>query len=362
MGLIDVELRSVTKRFGDVVAVDNVSLQINKGEFFSLLGPSGCGKTTIMRVIAGFETPTEGEIEIGGRAMRNILPFKRPTNLVFQHLALFPHKTVYHNIAFGLQMKRVPKSEIRRRVGEVLDLIQLQGYGERKISQLSGGQKQRVAIARALINEPTVLLLDEPLGALDLKLREQMQLELKRIQREVGSTFVYVTHDQKEAITMSNSIAVMNEGVIEQIGNSNEIYEHPRTAFVAHFIGETNLFAGTIDTANGGAAVVDCGGIAIRTETTGPALAPGRKVNVSVRPEKITVGHGLEGLGNAYDVVIEDVIYQGASTNYQARLPSGHIVAVTVQNAELDAGCSPGDAVRIGWQPERGILITEGVE
>jgi spermidine/putrescine ABC transporter ATP-binding subunit len=361
MSLIDVELKSVTKRFGEVVAVDDVSLQIEKGEFFSLLGPSGCGKTTIMRMVSGFETPTRGEIEIGGRNMRNILPFKRPTNLVFQHLALFPHMTVFKNIAFSLEMRGMAKAEIRQRVGEILDLIQLPGYAERKISQLSGGQKQRVAIARALVNEPTVLLLDEPLGALDLKLREQMQLELKRIQREVGATFVYVTHDQKEAITMSDSIAVMNHGVVEQIGDSSGIYERPRTAFVAHFIGETNLFSGRVTGAAGGSAVVDCAGLSIKTETGAP-ISAGQTVNVSVRPEKIRIGRGLDGLDNAYEAVVEEVIYQGSSTNYQTRLPGGRLVTVTVQNAEMDGGFKAGEGVRIGWQPEKGILITEGVE
>ena len=359
--MIDVELRNVTKRFGDVVAVDGVSLQIEKGEFFSLLGPSGCGKTTIMRMVSGFETPSQGEIEIGGQNMRNILPFKRPTNLVFQHLALFPHMTVFKNIAFSLEMSGVAKSEIRKRVGAILDLIQLPGYAERKISQLSGGQKQRVAIARALVNEPTVLLLDEPLGALDLKLREQMQLELKRIQREVGSTFVYVTHDQKEAITMSDSIAVMNQGVVEQIGDSNEIYERPRTAFVAHFIGETNLFSGRVTAATGGTVVVDCAGLSIKTEARVP-VSGGHTVNVSVRPEKIRIDRDLGGLENAYEVVVEEVIYQGSSTNYQTRLAEGRLVTVTVQNAEMDGGFKVGESVRIGWQSEKGILITEGVE
>jgi len=222
MSLIDIELKNVTKRFGDVVAVDNVSLTIEKGEFFSLLGSSGCGKTTILRMISGFEELTDGEIHIGGEPMKNSPPFRRPTNLVFQQHALFPHMSVFKNIGFGLEMKGFSKDTIKEKVNDALDLIELRGFADRRINQLSGGQQQRVAIARALINNPTVLLLDEPLGALDLKLRNQMQLELKRIQKEVGTTFVYVTHDQGEALTMSDRIAVMNSGIIEQIGESDD--------------------------------------------------------------------------------------------------------------------------------------------
>ena len=270
MTSIDVELTNITKRFGSVVAVNDVSFGIRKGEFFSLLGPSGCGKTTIMRMVSGFETPTSGTIRIGEEEMQDRPAFRRPTNLVFQHLALFPHMTVFKNIAFGLEMARVSKAEARTRVGEMLDLIQLSEYGERRIDQLSGGQMQRVAIARALVNRPTVLLLDEPLGALDLKLREQMQLELKRIQREIGTTFVYVTHDQKEAITMSNRIAVMNHGVVEQIGDASEIYENPNTAFVANFIGETNLFQGRVGASDARNLTLESEGMSIRAVASAP--------------------------------------------------------------------------------------------
>lgn len=358
MGDIDVELRGVTKRFGSVTAVNNVSFHIKKGEFFSLLGPSGCGKTTILRMVSGFETPTEGVIEIGGEDMSRRVPFKRPTNLVFQHLALFPHLSVYKNIAFGLEMKGFSKSEIRKRVDEMFDLIQLQGYAERKISQLSGGQKQRIAIARALVNHPTVLLLDEPLGALDLKLREQMQLELKRIQREVGTTFVYVTHDQKEAITMSNSIAVMNNGIVEQIGDAGEIYENPRTVFVANFIGETNLFDGTVSSNGNGAATVDCAGLAVKVAASG-AVADGQRASVSVRPEKIRIGAGFDGIANCYDGVVEDVVYQGSTTSYRIRVGGGREVNVAVQNTERSDGYAPGARIKVGWEPEKGVLIPE---
>ncbi|MCP5151805.1 MAG: ABC transporter ATP-binding protein [Ectothiorhodospiraceae bacterium] len=355
----DVELTRVTKTFAEVVAVDDVSFGIRKGEFFSLLGPSGCGKTTIMRMISGFETPTKGTITIAGEDMRNRPPFRRPTNLVFQHLALFPHMTVEQNIAFGLEMQGGSKAEIARSVGQMLDLIQLPEYGKRRIGQLSGGQKQRVAIARALVRQPTVLLLDEPLGALDLKLREQMQLELKRIQREVGTTFVYVTHDQKEAITMSNSIAVMNAGVIEQIGDANEIYENPRTAFVAHFIGETNLFEGKVDAMDGGEITVGADALAIRVPGNG--VSTGQKVSVSVRPEKVVLGEAARELPNRYDGKVEDVIYQGSSTSYQIRLDGGRLVTVMEQNVERGEPRHAGASVTIGWRPDKGVLITEGL-
>ena len=357
---VDVELIDVTKRFGSVLAVDDVSFGIRKGEFFSLLGPSGCGKTTIMRMIAGFETPTAGVIRIGGEDMKDRPSFRRPTNLVFQHLALFPHMTVFRNIAFGLEMAGASRDEIRRRVGDMLDLIQLPEYGERRINQLSGGQKQRVAIARALVNRPTVLLLDEPLGALDLKLREQMQLELKRIQREIGTTFVYVTHDQKEAITMSNRIAVMNHGIVEQIGDAGDIYENPNTAFVANFIGETNLFRGRVTAADGTGVIADCEGIEIRATARGP-VAVGEPVAISVRPEKLVMGADVNGCENAYEGTVQEVIYQGSQTNYLTRLESGATINVLVQNRERAGGFAEGDRMQVGWQAEKGVVITEGV-
>lgn len=356
----DVELRGVTKSFGSIIAVDGVSLEIRRGEFFSLLGPSGCGKTTIMRMIAGFETPTSGELLIGGEDVHDRAPFRRPTNLVFQHLALFPHMSVFKNIAFGLEMKGRSKREIEARVEAMLVLIQLEGYGGRRINQLSGGQKQRVAIARALVNEPTVLLLDEPLGALDLKLREQMQLELKRIQREVGTTFIYVTHDQKEAITMSNRIAVMNAGKVEQVGSVIEIYEHPRTAFVANFIGETNLFSGVVSASRQGAAQVACDGMEIKIED-GQGTRAGERAAVSVRPEKIGIGQALNGLDNRFAGTVGETVYQGSQTNYRVVLASGQEVNVAVQNAAAGSLHSPGDAVEVGWSADKGTLIVEDV-
>ena len=357
--LIDVELRDVVKRFGTVTAVDGVSLQIMKGEFFSLLGPSGCGKTTIMRMIAGFETPTAGQLRIGGEDTQSIQPYRRPTNLVFQHLALFPHMTVFKNIAFGLEMKGHGAEQIRSEVDAMLELIELGGYGARRISQLSGGQKQRVAIARALVNKPTVLLLDEPLGALDLRLREQMQMELKRIQREVGTTFIYVTHDQKEAITMSNRIAVMNAGRIEQVGDVVDIYERPKTSFVAGFIGDTNLFSGVLSQSHSKTAQLSCQGHDIKVPATG-AVAVGAQGHVAVRPEKMRIGTRLDGLPNHFPGIVTEVTYQGSTTSYRVRMESGQEANVAVQNTAEDARFGLGEAVEIGWEPVKGVLIAEG--
>ncbi|MGM0584224.1 MAG: ABC transporter ATP-binding protein [Pseudomonadota bacterium] len=355
MSEYDVELQSVTKRFGEIAAVDDVSFGIRKGEFFSLLGPSGCGKTTIMRMISGFESPTAGRILIGGEDMAGRPPYRRPTNLVFQHLSLFPHMTVFRNIAFGLESKRMPEAEIEQRVEKMFDLIQMRGFGDRRISQISGGQQQRVAIARALVREPTVLLLDEPLGALDLKLREQMQLELKRIQREIGTTFIYVTHDQKEAITMSNRIAVMNHGRVEQIGDADAIYENPRTSFVANFIGATNLFEGNVLERRDGRAKVESEGLVMDVADREGGASNG-EVHVSVRPEKIVIGERLEDLPNIYDGTVEEVIYQGASTDYRVRV-GGRLVSVSVQNSEMSRGFATGAAVQVGWTPDKGVLI-----
>ena len=283
-----VELRSVTKKFGEFVAVDNVDLQIQDGEFFSLLGPSGCGKTTNLRMIAGFEQPTVGEIYIKGQQVAGIPAYRRPVNTVFQSYALFPHMTVAQNVAFGLEMKRVTPPEIKRRVAEALELVQLPHMSERRPKQRSGGQQQRVALARALVNRPQVLLLDEPLGALDLKLRKAMQLELKQIQVEVGITFIYVTHDQEEALTMSDRIAVMNNGLVQQVGEPRRIYEHPTNRFVADFIGETNFVSGRIKTIDA-LAEVEIPGATVLASNEGRVLSPGQEVTLAIRPEKINV-------------------------------------------------------------------------
>jgi spermidine/putrescine transport system ATP-binding protein len=357
MSQIDIDVRDVTKRFGDVVAVDNVSFNIEKGEFFALLGPSGCGKTTILRMISGFETPTEGDIYIGGEVMTHVPAYHRPTNLVFQQLSLFPHMSVFKNIGFGLEMKRTPTEKIKKAVNEVLELVELGGFAERRIHQLSGGQQQRVAIARALVNHPTVLLLDEPLGALDLKLRNQMQLELKRIQREVGTTFIYVTHDQGEALTMSNRIAVMNNGVIEQIGESDNIYENPQTVFVANFIGETNLIEGRISAVDAIKAVITSKDLAISVGLQ-KDLNKGQNAFISVRPEKIRIGEQLSGLENIYSGVVEEAIYHGELTIYTISIEDRHRLTVKVQNVDMKGSYAPGTRLQVGWRIENGIVIT----
>ncbi len=357
MSQVDVELKNVTKRFGDVIAVNNVSFTIEKGEFFALLGPSGCGKTTILRMISGFEKPSEGVIYIGGEAMTNSPPFRRPTNLVFQQLSLFPHMNVFKNIGFGLEMKGFPKNKIKKEVLEMLNLTELSGFADRKISQLSGGQQQRVAIARALINHPTVLLLDEPLGALDLKLRNQMQLELKRIQREVGTTFVYVTHDQGEAITMSNRIAVINHGFVEQIGKSGDIYENPKTVFVANFIGETNLVEGVISSLEDSRAALISKDLPIYVNSQ-KGLNKGQKAFVSIRPEKIMIGAHLSDLENIYKGIVEESVYHGVLTIYTVLIENRLRISIKVQNVDIKKSYAPGTRVQVGWKIESGIVIT----
>jgi spermidine/putrescine transport system ATP-binding protein len=286
-------------------------------------------------------------------------PFRRPTNLVFQQLSLFPHMSVFKNIGFGLEMKGFSKEKIKKEVYEILELVELSGFAERRINQLSGGQQQRVAIARALINHPTVLLLDEPLGALDLKLRNQMQLELKRIQREVGTTFIYVTHDQGEALTMSNRIAVMNKGVIEQIGKSDDIYENPKTVFVANFIGETNLIEGTVDSIENAGARITCREIPIRVGRR-DGLSRGQKAFVSIRPEKIMIADQLPGLDNVYRAVVEEAIYHGVLTIYTLTVENKICLSVKVQNVDIKKSFPVGTGVQVGWKIENGVLIIEG--
>jgi spermidine/putrescine transport system ATP-binding protein len=354
---VDIQLRRVTKRFGRVTAVDDVSFTVQRGSFFSLLGPSGCGKTTILRMISGFEAPSEGEILISGRSMAGVPAYRRPTNLVFQHLSLFPHLSVSENIGFGLEMKKVAKSAIGREIAAMLELIELPGFGDRRIHQLSGGQQQRVAIARALINKPTVVLLDEPLGALDLKLRNQMQLELKRIQREVGTTFVYVTHDQGEAITMSDHMAVMNQGRIEQIGPCEEIYDRPQTAFVAGFIGETNFLDGEIESIRDSKAVIRAHGLRVETASGGTASGP---ATLCIRPEKIRLGRNLGNMANVFPARVVEVVYQGGSSTYTVELENGLRLTATAQNADEEMRFAEDENVRVGWRPENAVVIPGG--
>jgi spermidine/putrescine transport system ATP-binding protein len=391
----DVELRNVTKQFGEVTAVKDITLNIAHGEFFSLLGPSGCGKTTTLRMIAGFEQPTVGEIFIKAQPVAGIPAYKRPVNTVFQNYALFPHMTVAENIAFGLQMKKVPKDEIKRRVAESLDLVQLPDMGDRRPKQLSGGQQQRVALARALINRPQVLLLDEPLGALDLKLRKAMQLELKQIQNEVGITFIYVTHDQEEALTMSDRIAVMDQGVVQQVGMPREIYEHPQNRFVADFIGETNFLHGTVARVDD-FVTIQVNELSMAGTADGRSLQPGQAISLAIRPEKINLyphgqvdieDAGLDAeelaviLGNEptlqkidmgeylkaekNNVVlngqIEEAIYIGTDTRYRVTLPGGSNLVVRVQNfgSRYDTTFAVGDPVYTHWPAENAQILTE---
>src|SRR5438128_2871505 len=330
---IDVRLAGIRKTYGDVVAVDRVDLEIPAGEFFTLLGPSGSGKTTTLRLIAGFERPDEGRIELGGADVTNRAPYERDVNTVFQDYALFPHMTVAENVAYGLRVKHVPRAERRRRVEEILKVVRLPGLGERKPVQLSGGQRQRVALARALVNHPQVLLLDEPLGALDLKLRQEMQLELKRIQRavrEVGITFVYVTHDQEEALTMSDRLAVFNEGKIEQVGTPASVYERPENAFVAGFVGASNVL-----------------------QRSGRTF--------TVRPEKIRMtddGGARRDDENAATGRIRDVVYAGMFTRYVVDLDDGGELVVVRQNLETtstEALDARGRRVLLEWRPEHAI-------
>ncbi|MBM2822008.1 MAG: putative transporter ATP-binding protein YdcT [Thermoleophilia bacterium] len=333
-GAPDISVRGLTKRYGDVVAVDAIDLDIAPGEFFTMLGPSGSGKTTTLRMIAGFETPDEGTIELAGEDVSRLPPYDRPVNTVFQDYALFPHMTVQQNVEYGLMVKKVKKGERRERAGEALEMVRLSSHGDRKPSQLSGGQRQRVALARAIVNRPRVLLLDEPLGALDFKLRQEMQIELKVIQREVGITFVYVTHDQEEALTMSDRLAVFNQGRIEQIGPPAEVYEHPESEFIAGFVGVSNVIE-----------------------------RDGRRY--TVRPEKINIlMNGQEPQAGAHveQGLVRDVQYVGPVTRYHVTLDRGGELQVLAQNLEegsSDVLEAKGRRVSLEWRPEQESIINE---
>ena len=351
-----VELVNVTKEFADFSAVDDLSLSIDDGHFFALLGPSGCGKTTTLRMIGGFEDPTSGTIRLHGEDVTGLKPYKRKVNTVFQSYALFPHLTIFENIAFGLRRQGIEDSEVKRRVGDVLDLVQLGGREHHKPRQLSGGQQQRVAVARALVNHPRVLLLDEPLGALDLKLRKEMQIELKRIQQEVGITFIHVTHDQEEAMTMADTIAVMHKGHIERMGAPVEIYEDPRTAFVAGFLGASNLMGGTLDSSTGRVALP--GGITIHGTPSKLPTSAGT-VQVGVRPEKIKLyAPGDEAApANRLPAKVTDASFIGVSTHYLVDAPMVGELAVVVQNLD-DRRFALGEEVVAAWHPDHTFGVT----
>jgi len=358
-----VEFRNVTKRFAgpggeDVLAVDNMQLDIDEGVFFSILGPSGCGKTTTLRMIGGFESPTEGDVAIDGKLQGETPPNNRPVNTVFQNYALFPHMSVFDNVAFGLQMKKVPKEGIEGRVLETLEMVKLPGMERRKPKQLSGGQQQRVALARALINLPKVLLLDEPLGALDPKLRKGMQFELKELQERVGITFVYVTHDQEEALVMSDLIAVMNHGVLLQVGSPEEIYEHPKTRFVADFIGETNFLDGTIAEVSGKEIVVLLNDQVSVKATSDTSVKKGQAVSVAIRPEKMRLDSGNNGTVMG---LVEETVYLGTEMRYIVQLADQTSVMVREQliSPERRRSYQAGDEVGLIWNPEHALVLTE---
>jgi spermidine/putrescine transport system ATP-binding protein len=346
-----IRLEGIVKRFGSVTAVDDCSLDVGAGEFVSLLGPSGCGKTTLLRIVAGFESADSGRVLVHGRRVDRLPPNKRPVNMVFQRYALFPHKTVFDNVAFPLELQRVSRRERAERVREMLELVRLPGVEERPPSKLSGGQAQRVALARALILRPEVLLLDEPLTALDLKLRKAMQLELRRIHEELGTTFLYVTHDQEEALTMSDRIVLMNDGRIVQQGDPAEIYERPRSVFASNFIGEANLLRGTATDATR----VRIGNVEVQAPATD--VEPGSDVVVSVRPERIVLGPQARGLANVFDGRIARRIFLGNLVRFLVELAPG--VIVTVQALVDAADLAEGDEVVVGWERDSSIVLTE---
>ena len=352
---VAVELAGITKRFGQFVAVDDLTLDIYEGEFFSLLGPSGCGKTTTLRMIAGFEEPTEGGISVAGDPVRGVPPYRRPVNTVFQSYAIFPHLNVFDNVAFGLRRAGVKGEELRGRVIDACEMVQLSGFEKRKPNMLSGGQQQRVALARALVNRPKVLLLDEPLGALDLKLRKEMQLYLKDLQHEVGITFIYVTHDQEEALTMSDRIAVMSDGKVQQVATPPTLYERPNNRFVADFIGQTNVFSGTVDSVDGDrVTLATASGEKVEAITGEAEVGVGEAAHAAVRPEKVRFG----GQGdNVLTVKIHQIVYLGVSTQYIADLPGGEKLVLYQQNTTEEGHPEIGEEARVSWDARNCLIL-----
>ena len=349
-GTPDIRLDRVTKKFDDVVAVDDLSLEIPRGSFFALLGPSGCGKTTTLRMIGGFEEPTAGAIYLGERAVSGTPPYKRDVNTVFQSYALFPHLSIFENVAFGLRRKGTRGGNLKGKVEEMLDLVQLSGYGKRKPRQLSGGQQQRVALARALVNSPRVLLLDEPLGALDLKLRKEMQLFIKGLQHDLGITFIHVTHDQEEAMTMADRIAVMNEGRIEQLGTPDELYERPQTAFVASFLGISNLLTGTV-AGTDEVRLEDGTNVRVRNGSLNGRTG---RVAVGIRPEKIRPD---DNDPNRLPGKVKERAYIGVSTQYIVETQNGNITVVVLNDRPGTVPLGPGDRLTLSWDPEATFVV-----
>jgi spermidine/putrescine transport system ATP-binding protein len=366
----DIEFRQVTKRYSEVVAVDRVDLEVRRGAFHSLLGPSGCGKTTSLRLIAGFEQPSAGDVRIGGRSMVGVPPFRRPVNMVFQQYALFPHLDVSDNVGYGLRQRapRPGRAEIARRVEETLELVRLPGFGQRRIWELSGGQQQRVALARALINHPTVLLLDEPLAALDRKLRREMQMELQTLQREVGITFVLVTHDQEEALSMSDTISIMRDGRIVQTGSPRELYDAPVNRYVADFIGQSNFFAGRLLEAGVQSARIrtDSGlELSAPYPATSPGLNGAERAVIAVRPEVIGIWPEAASAGGRSDVAVAgrilNRIYLGDQTEFSVASEAlGEVLVRAPKTSEAVAsGLAPGDSVVIGWRQQAGLALAD---
>ena len=364
-----IEFRQVTKRFGEIVAARALELSVDEGEFLSFLGPSGCGKTTSLRMIAGFEQPSEGEVLIDGRSMNGVPAYRRPVNLVFQHYSLFPHLDVWGNVSYGLRQRspRLSQGEIARQVAEALDLVRLPRFERRRSWELSGGQQQRVALARALINKPRVLLLDEPLAALDRKLRREMQIELQNLQREIGITFILVTHDQEEALSMSDRIAIMRDGAIVQTGSPRELYDNPASRYVAEFVGKSNCFEGVARRVHAGRVEVELDGritLSARTARDAPAPTPGERVALSIRPEQMVLARSAKALPNGSTISAEAVIlnriFLGEHTEYVVREPRlGDIVVLAPRQAELtEHPFEAGETVYLGWLPQSGIALT----
>ena len=351
-------LRSVTKEFASFTAVDDLDLDVPRGSFFALLGPSGCGKTTTLRMVAGLERPTSGSITLAGKDITHAKPYRRPVNTVFQSYALFPHLDIYENVAFGLRRRKA--KDVDQQVRSMLELVELGNQARKKPVQLSGGQQQRVALARALINKPEVLLLDEPLGALDLKLRRGMQIELKRIQTEVGLTFVHVTHDQEEAMTMADTVAVMNGGLIEQLGAPSQLYENPRSTFVANFLGQSNLIEGSVVRRDADLVTLDMHGIGVSIPAA-RAHTDGERGWIGIRPEKVLIGdpgEAMDAPGNTIPGgVVTDVSFNGVSTQYLVRMPWGQELQVFSQNTGRTRIFATGEQVELSWRPEYAFLL-----